>query len=189
MGSILVVCTGNICRSPVGAAALRALLPVAHYAVSSAGTHAAVDRPSTREANAFVERELSVPLAHAGRQLTNEQAGSSDLIITMTAEHRAWVARTVPHVVRRSFTLLELEAIVSLLPSDARYESLRDFTHSASRLRARAKTTGDALDIPDPYGGPSEGYEDSFTTVLTSARLVAAAISTHVDNKSEGGRS
>lgn len=188
MGSILVVCTGNICRSPVGAAALRALLPETQYAVSSAGTHAAVDRPSAREADVFVERELGVSLDHAGRQLSKEQAESSDLIITMTAEHRAWVARVAPRVVQRSFTLLELEGIVSLLPPDARYANLRDFAQSTSRLRARAKTGGDSLDIPDPYGGPSEGYEDSFTTVLTSVRLLAAAVSTHVDINSEGDR-
>lgn len=188
MGTILVVCTGNICRSPVGAAALRALLPETQYAVSSAGTHAAVDRPSAREADVFIERELGVTLDHAGRQLSKEQTESSDLIITMTAEHRAWVARTAPRVVRRSFTLLELGGIVSLLPSDALYASLRDFAEAASRLRARTKTGGDSLDIPDPYGGPPEGYEDSFSTVLTSVRQVASAIAAHVDIDSEGDR-
>lgn len=186
MESILVVCTGNICRSPVGAAALRAVLPESQYAVSSAGTHAAIDRPAAREADVFLQRELGVTLDHAGRQLSKEQAETSDLIITMTAEHRAWVARAAPRVVQRSFTLLELEGIVSLLPSDARYASLGDFAKSASRLRARAKPRGDSLDIPDPYGGPSEGYEESFTTVLASVRLVAAAVSAHVDINSEG---
>ncbi|EEB82352.1 arsenate reductase/protein-tyrosine-phosphatase family protein, partial [Roseobacter sp. GAI101] len=42
VSSILCVCTGNICRSPVAEAALRAALP--DVEVTSAGLHALVDR-------------------------------------------------------------------------------------------------------------------------------------------------
>lgn len=175
MGSILVVCTGNICRSPVGEAVLRSLLPE-NLSVTSAGTHAALDRPTAAETDEFVSRVLGAELDHVGQQLTKEQAEAADLVLTMTAEHRAWVARTAPRVVRRTFTLRELEEILTHLPKDQHFESLRGMALAASRLRSRVASEGADLDIADPYGGPAEGYESSFHQVLDSSRRIASAV-------------
>lgn len=177
-GSILFVCTGNICRSPVGEAALRSLLP-GTVTISSAGTHAAVGRPAAPETETFLSRELGIKIGHAGQQLSKQQAEAADLIITMTAEHRAWVARTAPRVVRRAFTLRELEQTLAYVPEEQRFDTLREFALAASRLRARIANNGDALDIADPYGGPPEGYEASFQEVLSSTRQVADALLQH----------
>lgn len=172
MGSLLVVCTGNICRSPVGEAALRSLLPK-NLTVTSAGTHAALGRPTAPETDEFVSRMLETELDHVGQQLTKAQAEAADLILTMTAEHRAWVARTAPRAVRRTFTLRELEATLTHVPNGQHFELLRDLAAAASRLRSRVVSDGKDLDIPDPYGGPPEGYESSFRQVLDSSRKIA----------------
>ena len=117
MSSILVVCTGNICRSPVGEASLR------HYVrpavkVTSAGTHAMTGHPATPEAIEFIDRTIDGELEHTARQLTREQAEPSDLIIAMTSEHRSWIARNAPRAVRRVFTLKELDLLLEMLPSE-----------------------------------------------------------------------
>lgn len=176
MSSILMVCTGNICRSPVGEVVLQSQLPEG-VSVRSAGTHAPVGRPAAPETSAFLARELHVELDHVAQQLTKQHAESSDLIITMTAEHRAWVARTAPRSVRRTFTLREIEQIAAQLPESDSSLTLQEFVASASTLRARVVTGEDSdLDIADPYGGPSEAYEASFQQILNSVSRLAASL-------------
>ena len=118
MSSILVVCTGNICRSPVGEAVLQSLLPE-YMSVSSAGTHAVVGAPAEPEVQEFLRREVGLEANHTARQLTRDQADSAHLIITMTSEHRSWVARNAPRAVRRTFTLKELSLLLESLPSES----------------------------------------------------------------------
>lgn len=187
METIVVVCTGNICRSPVGEAALRALLPDPTYEVSSAGTHAVVDSPPEPEVHDFLRRELDASIDHRARQLTKSIAESADLLLTMTEEHRSWVARTAPRSVRRLFTSRELAQIVDLLPPDAEHTGLRGLAADASRLRTRLQSSGASVEIADPYRGSSKLYEQSFAAVLDSSRRIAEYITTHVRTPRAGG--
>ena len=83
--SILVVCTGNICRSPIGERLLRKRLPgVKHPADATAADVAA---------NHGVSLE-----GHAGRKLTAEMARNYDLILAMESEHIAQVTAIAPEV-------------------------------------------------------------------------------------------
>ena len=83
--SILVVCTGNICRSPIGERLLRKRLP--GVKVKSAGVHGLVKHPADATA-ADVAANHGVSLeGHAGRKLTAEMARNYDLILAMESEH------------------------------------------------------------------------------------------------------
>ena len=181
MSTIMVVCTGNICRSPVGKAALTSHLPE-NVTVTSAGTHAAVGRPAAPETSEFVARELGIKLDHAAQQLTRQQAEAADLVITMTTEQRAWVARTAPRAVRRTYTLKELHLLLNALPPESPFTSLKELAQAVSRLRPRLAQVLTGVDIADPYGGPPEGYETAFAEVLHSSRRVAHEISPHLAN-------
>lgn len=174
-GSILIVCTGNVCRSPVGEVALRALLPES-FDLSSAGTHAMVGSAAAPETLEFVARELDTKLDFTARQLTREMAEAADLIISMTVEQRAWIARTAPRTVRRTFTLKEIEKISFDMPPNQAPLSFRELAVASSRLRGRLAAEGTDLDIEDPYGGPPGAYEESFQQVLNSSRELAASI-------------
>lgn len=176
MGAILVVCTGNICRSPVAEAALQANLPDG-ITVSSAGTHAALGRTAVPETDEFVSRKLGFVLDHNVQQLSNQHVDAADLILTMTTEQREWVAREAPRAVRRTFTLRELDQILALSSQGSDPETVRSLALEASRLRSRVGTAGVDLDITDPYGGTAEGYDSSFQQVLASALRIADAIS------------
>lgn len=96
IGSILVVCVGNICRSPVGERLLAARLP--DMTVASAGLGALVGYPADELANdVAAERGLSLA-GHAARQFTPELAAGYDLILVMEPKHKAEIVRTAPHL-------------------------------------------------------------------------------------------
>ena len=91
LNRILVLCTGNICRSPMAEALLRARLAALRPAlsVSSAGLAAPEGRPADTLAVALLgERGLDLA-AHRSRQLTPELVAAADLILVMeTAQQR-----------------------------------------------------------------------------------------------------
>ncbi|EFC1352676.1 protein-tyrosine-phosphatase Etp [Escherichia coli] len=94
--SILVVCTGNICRSPIGERLLRKRLP--GVKVKSAGVHGLVKHPADTVA-AEVAANHGVSLdGHAGRKLTAEMVRNYDLILAMESEHIAQVTAIAPEV-------------------------------------------------------------------------------------------
>lgn len=188
-GSILVVCTGNICRSPVGEAILHDALQDAGIDVTSAGTHAPAGRAAAPETVEFVSRHLNQELDHVARQLDRATSEAADLILTMTQEHRSWVAKLAPRTVRRVYTLIELEKVLALLPAEQRFGTVRELAMAASRLRARAGADDVSRDIADPYGGPAEGYEESFRQVQRSSQQVAMRITHHIDSTDERIRS
>lgn len=84
---ILMVCTGNICRSPMAEALLVQRLRSRHSStmVSSAGIAALVGRPVEAEAQALLRKRGLDVSAHRARQLTPELIRSFDLILVMEA--------------------------------------------------------------------------------------------------------
>ena len=89
IGHILVVCVGNICRSPMAEALLReALGEESDIAVSSAGIAALVDQPASAHALELM-KERGIDVAnHRARQLTPELVNQADLILVMETRHK-----------------------------------------------------------------------------------------------------
>lgn len=179
-GTILVVCTANICRSPVAAALLGHELGELGISVTSAGTHALVGSSPAPESVDFVRMRSGAELEWHGVQLTKAAAEVPDLILTMTEEQRSWIARLAPRTVRRTFTLLEFARVVDLLDDDAAFASLTDLVRACVPLRQRANLDGAPHDVSDPYGGPAEGYATSFAGIDSASQSVAHEISRHV---------
>ncbi len=86
---VLVVCVGNICRSPMAEAMLQqALEDRAEISVASAGIGALVGYPAAGHALALMqERGLDIA-GHRARQLTGELITATDLILVMEAGHK-----------------------------------------------------------------------------------------------------
>lgn len=99
MMDILVVCTGNICRSPMAEGLLRQMLsqgrgPGIH--VHSAGTHGLDGEPAAAFAIQAVS-EMGVDISgHRARSLDREMVSEADLILVMEPFHREIAARAVP---------------------------------------------------------------------------------------------
>ena len=86
--SILIVCTGNICRSPIAERILRSLLP--EKRIDSAGTGALVDHPADQSAERISLEN------HKGRQFSSAIARKYDLILVMEKVHQEQIARIAP---------------------------------------------------------------------------------------------
>lgn len=104
ISSVLILCTGNICRSPVAAALMGALRP--DLGVGSAGVGAVEGAPvDPRMARASEARGVPWPRDHRACQFTPEQGRCHDLVLTMEAEQTAEVIRWVPDLQGRVFQL------------------------------------------------------------------------------------
>ncbi|MCJ2378623.1 low molecular weight phosphotyrosine protein phosphatase [Vibrio sp. ZSDZ34] len=95
---ILVVCMGNICRSPIGERLLTQRLP--NKAIASAGLACEKSRLLGKPANAMameVAREHGVFLdGHAAQQLTRELCREYDLILVMEKDHQEALTTMAP---------------------------------------------------------------------------------------------
>ncbi|MCC5881188.1 MAG: low molecular weight phosphotyrosine protein phosphatase [Halomonas sp.] len=91
---ILVVCTGNICRSPVGEALLKQLLP--GHCISSAGLGALVDHGAEPTAARLAAADGLDLSAHRARQLDAGMVREADLILVMSEGQRLAIAERFP---------------------------------------------------------------------------------------------
>jgi len=100
---IVVICHGNICRSPFAAALLAARRP--ELAVRSAGLEAVDGRPA-EEAARRVARAFGLELAaHRARRLSAEDAAWADLVVGMEGHHAARVHRAFPGAAAKTVLL------------------------------------------------------------------------------------
>ena len=146
--SILVVCTGNLCRSPAAAALLQAALPTVR--VTSAGTRALVGAPVAAPMAALLAADGHPMTDFAATQVEAGHLRAADLVLTATAEHRAAVVELAPAVVRRAFTILEFARIVKAGPLALGGAPLPEVVPRVAA--ARFAVAAELDDLRDPYG-------------------------------------
>ncbi len=145
---VLLVCTGNTCRSPMAAGALRRRLAAdgGRIVVESAGTAAWDDQPAT-EAAVRVAARAGVDLSeHRSRRLTPAIVRGADMVLAMERNHLA---------------------AVRALGADP----------ERSHLLAEWPPPGDpGLEISDPFGGSSEAYEECWRRIQHHLERVVPSI-------------
>jgi protein-tyrosine phosphatase len=175
---ILVVCTGNICRSPLAEAALRAALPPG-FTVASAGTGAMVDAPPPPELLAVAAAHGLDVAGHRGRQLTERVATEATLLLTMTNEHRSAAVRTAPRVANRTVTFLDAARVAGALDTTTTTNAgdrVRRLIDALLDARAQGTIGAPEADVADPYGRGRDAYDAMAATVLPAAERIAAAL-------------
>lgn len=100
---ILVVCTGNICRSPVAAAMLAAALPSRQ--IESAGLGALVGQGVEPTAHRLGEADGLDLADHQAQQLTAGMLHTADLVLVMSEGQRRAAGEIAPEALGKTMLL------------------------------------------------------------------------------------
>ncbi|MFD4422558.1 low molecular weight phosphatase family protein [Agromyces sp. NPDC058484] len=201
--SILTVCSGNICRSPLAEQLLRVgLAGVDGISVGSAGTIAMVGDGMPAEAQALSERfGATDAAAHVARQLDEQLIRDADLVLALSREHRRAVVELVPAATRRTFTLREFAHLAASVtdadlddaapfpelvegnssfpgPVEGNSASLRAAVLAAASLRGVVPPfdSPDDADVVDPYRQSAAVYETSAEQLVPAVQATVALL-------------
>jgi len=109
MTSVLFVCTGNTCRSPIAESLLK-YMNIPEVEVKSAGIFA-IDGSEASTNTKIVLDEHGIPHNHKSAMLTDELVEWADFILTMTMGHKSTVLTMFPNAQDKTFTLKEFAKI------------------------------------------------------------------------------
>ena len=132
---IIMVCMGNICRSPAAEVVLRSKLAdagITHVTVDSAGTGGWHEGEGANPRSVTTWERRGYRGTHVARQFRTHWFDQRDLILVMDDENHATLSARTADAAHR-----------------AKIRYLREFDPEAS---------GD-LEVPDPYYGGMEGFE------------------------------
>ena len=182
--SALVVCTGNLNRSALGAALLRTWAGwylsaplAARVQVASAGLAAPVGshmRTRSRSIAATLGADAS---GHRAVQITEAMIRTADLVLVAEASQREKVLGFVPGALKHTFTIREAGAIAGELPEWAPPSSVDELRSRVAAFGAnRALANGAPSDIIDPQGKDDEAYRIMAREEVPALARLAAAL-------------
>ncbi len=143
--TVLLVCSGNTCRSPMAAGLARAMvarklgvteaqLEARGVKILSAGTMASAGYTASENAVTVMQKRGIDLSRHRSSPVTHEMVNEADVILCMTQTHLNQVMRMGGSVAQKAFLL-------------------------------------DEAGIDDPYGGPEEAYEDAARQIEPALRF------------------
>lgn len=196
---VLIVCTGNVCRSPVVEQVLRARFGESVARFSSAGTYALVGAQMPEQAQEL-SRQLGADPAvlHAPRQLEAQLIERADLVLALTREHRAEIVRALPRANRCTVTLREAARLLESLAADpeaqaelARLQELSALDAlraavplvMAQRGFAGQPATPDDDDVVDPYRRPQQVYDASGRQIADAIDRIERVVRTFAERQ------
>ena len=157
MKTVLFVCTGNVCRSPMAEGLFRHLVNnPEQYRVLSAGIGAMARQPASEYAVQAM-REIGVDISgHRSRPLTAELVQQADYILAMTSDHVERILLLYPQAAEKTFVLGEFD------------ETLEPYER----------------DIADPIGMPLEVYQRCRDQI--KSRIIAMLKSLNISAEAAG---
>jgi len=149
--NILIVCTGNMCRSPMAEHLLRKMAADAgmeRVAVESAGIAPAADRSIPPEALRALAVEGVDAAAHKPKGLDAKMVRKADLILAMEPAHRAYVMTKFPEAAGKVHLL-------TLYAGIKRHDG-----------------------VADPYGGSDEDYGRAMADIKAALQSILKKLTT-----------
>jgi protein-tyrosine phosphatase len=167
---VLHVCTGNICRSPMGEhlmrEGLRTRLGAAAdaFVIESAGTWGHAGAPMEPFALSVLATYGHDGSPFRARELVAELVAGADLVLGATREHRAAAVVLQPRAARKTFTLREFDRLLTGvdpagLPTGDLVKRAQAVVAGAASQRGliRADKPADD-DLADPYQAPESAF-------------------------------
>ena len=102
---VLVICVGNICRSPMAEAMLRQRSVAAQVHISSAGTHAMTGHPMDPTAQAVLRINRVPGIHHLAKQVERSMLHRAELILLMEQSQLDSVLKLAPEVRGKTFLI------------------------------------------------------------------------------------
>ena len=138
MPTILIICSGNVCRSPVVEALLARKLEQlgkSDFHVCSAGTAAFIPKPASRFSVEIMRERESIDLSsHRSKCVTKDMVDGADLILCMEVLHKKTLISDFPVSAGKVYLLHEI-------------------------------AFGTSVDVPDPYGQSKSVYMEMIDDV------------------------
>jgi len=182
---VLVVCTGNVGRSPAAEYLMSARTGLS---VRSAGTRAVVGAPVEPPMAALLAEGGMATEGFAARQLTEAHVERPALVLGLAREHRAAVVELDPRALGRTFTLRELARLAANLPRTdveeiraaatprARLVRLVEKAHAARATAAVEARDPASDDIEDPIGRPANVYAEVYQQIKQAVATIARVL-------------
>lgn len=156
--TVMTVCTGNICRSPMAEIILRKFfedrgLGADKVVVQSSGvSDEEFGNPIDRRAQKVLrERGYEVPSDHFAHRISREEADESDLLLPMTADH--------------------MRSLLRLLPSQKR-QAVHLYRSFDPDLPKPTPGQESRLDLVDPWYGGSHEFEVAIDQIEHTAPYI-----------------
>ena len=161
---IVVLCTANVCRSPMAAALLaRRLAAVgATLPVHSAGMIRGGEPPYPEVISVMASYGTEIA-SHRSRIVCAADLASASLVLAMARDHLRYAATTEPGAWPRAFTLKELVRRGERIGPRPPGEPLSRWLSRVHAGRERTSLLGASPedDVADPAGGPLHAYADT----------------------------
>lgn len=149
MTKILMVCLGNICRSPLAEGILKSKLPSERFIIDSAGTgNFHIGSPPDRR-SIDVARKYGLDITHLkGRQFVTSDFNKFDLIYVMDESN----FNNVVGLARNNDDIKKVKFILNEVYPNQNYS------------------------VPDPYHGGDEGFENVFKMLDEATDVIAETL-------------
>ena len=192
--TVLHVCMGNICRSPMAErllakAVAEAAAPMAgsalihSHSVGTGGWHAG--EPMHPSAARQVRARGGDPTGFTARQLRPAHVAAADLVLVATVDQQLHVASLVPEAVSRTFLLGECERLLPRVPAGTLPPPARDpagvHARGLALVAALDAVRGGAAarpedDLDDPWGRGEKLFVRVADRIEATVRPLVAAL-------------
>jgi protein-tyrosine phosphatase len=175
--TVLLLCTGNICRSAFAERLGRAYIDdqlgndARAVRIVSAGMHAVVGSAMHPDSALVLKGYGAEAGDFRARQFADPMAEEADLILTMSRGHRREVLERAPRALKRTFTLREAAGLLAqmgdVVPPGANPADAGRLVASMSAARSGRQASADD-DVPDPIGRPIEVHAEVGALIATT---------------------
>ena len=146
---ILMVCLGNICRSPLAEGILASKLPKDQFLVDSAGTGSWHIGHSPDKRSIAVAEHHNLSIAHQkGRQFSTKDFDTFDYIYVMDASN--------------------YDTVIEMAKNDTQKNKVQMILNELF--------PGENVDVPDPYYGLTNGFENVYQMLDEVCDVIAKKI-------------